>query len=574
MYKIIKFLNKHGGGAVLVAVFFGFLVVLPTLTIVFNLGDDFKGIYPSFSSTDEYYYQAKVKEISEGNGLGNIYIKENKNQPYMNSMLAEYVLAKISTSFNLPVPKLFAINDFILPILLFLLIYTLFFVSGKNKLLALIFSTIFCLIFIGTIGRPINPQFSFLFFITSVILLWKIYKEEEFKKQMVYNFLLGINFAVLLYMYPYFWTALLAVYFIILIYNLTKKRLYDVLAFAITAIPLSVPYFINTYNASLNPFYAETIARMGLFHSYFPGSYYNVAPVVVTMIFIFFLRKKIRQDNLSFSFFLLIAALLVNWQNIFTGKYILFATHYIMVTAFLVFWSIFLIFSGINKLVFKQKFLIITCLILPLTFLFFRNFNEMKYSIFTKTEINKYRQMQKLSRLFDWLNNNTLKNSVIYIVDNAEKENLFPVYTHNNLYSNSFSGVFLMSDIEMERRWVRNNIFRKSLTAEEIEFSYWDIWVQKFLDSYKNRETRKKLFGLLGIRLAKERQVPLENINRVLSDFNQVKKNNPIDVIKEYEADYIIINNDFLTGTKDKIKNTGKTKHLIDIYNYSIYKIL
>ena len=354
------------GGAILIAVFFGFLVIFPTLTVIFNLGDDFKGIYPSFSSTDEYYYQTKVKEISEGNGLGNIYIKENKNQPYMNSMLAEYVLAKISTSFNLPVPKLFAINDFALSVLLFLLIYALFFISGKNKLLALIFSTIFCLIFIGTIGRPINPQFSFIFFITGAILLWNIYKEEESKKQMVYNFLLGINFAVLLYMYPYFWTALLAVYFIILIYFLTKKRLYDVLAFAITAIPLSVPYFINTYKASQSPFYAETISRMGLFYSHFPASYYNVTPVIITMIFIFFLRKKIRQDNLRFSFFLLIAALLINWQNIFTGKYILFATHYIMVTALLVFWSILLVLSGINKLAFKQKFLVIICLILPL----------------------------------------------------------------------------------------------------------------------------------------------------------------------------------------------------------------
>ena len=561
------------GGAILIAVFFGFLVIFPTLTVIFNLGDDFKGIYPSFSSTDEYYYQTKVKEISEGNGLGNIYIKENKNQPYMNSMLAEYVLAKISTSFNLPVPKLFAINDFALSVLLFLLIYALFFISGKNKLLALIFSTIFCLIFIGTIGRPINPQFSFIFFITGAILLWNIYKEEESKKQMVYNFLLGINFAVLLYMYPYFWTALLAVYFIILIYFLTKKRLYDVLAFAITAIPLSVPYFINTYKASQSPFYAETISRMGLFYSHFPASYYNVTPVIITMIFIFFLRKKIRQDNLRFSFFLLIAALLINWQNIFTGKYIQFATHYIMVTAFLVFWAILLIFSGINKIVFKQKFLIITCLIFPLAFLFFRNFNEMKDYLFIKTETNQYRQMQKLSRLFDWLNNNTLKNSVIYVVDSTEKENLFPVYTHNNLYSNAFSGVFLMPDIEIERRWVRNNIFHKNLTAEEVEANYWNIWTQKFLDGYENREVRKKLFGLLGIKSAKERRVPLENINRVLSDFNQANKNNPIDVIKEYEADYIVINNDFLKETKDKIKNTGKAKHLIDIDNYSIYKI-
>lgn len=302
MYKIIIFLNQHCL-AILIAIFFGFLVILPTLTVIFNLNGDFKGIYPSFSSTDEYYYQAKVKEISEGNGLGNVYIKENKNQPYMNSMLAEYVLAKISTFFNVPVPKLFAINDFVLPVLLFLLVYTLFFVSGKNKVLALIFSTIFSLLFIGTIGRPINPQFSFLFFITGAILLWKIYKEKEFKKQMIYNFLLGINFATLLYMYPYFWTAILSIYFIILINNLTKKRLYDVLAFSITAIPLSVPYFINTYKASQSPFYTETIARMGLFYSYFPASYYNVAPAIIAMFFVLFLRDKTRQDIFVSLFF-------------------------------------------------------------------------------------------------------------------------------------------------------------------------------------------------------------------------------------------------------------------------------
>lgn len=569
----MKFFNGHWL-AVLVAVVFGFFVVFPTLKIVIDLGDDFKGIYPIFSATDESYYQAKVKEISEGNGLGNVYIKENKNQPYMNSILAEYALAKMSLFFNLLIPKLFAINDFVLSSLLFLLIYILFFISGKNKLLALIFSSIFCLIFIGHIGRPINPQFSFLFFVTGAIILWKIYKEEEFKKQLVYNFLLGINFAILLYMYPYFWTALLSAYFIVLIFNLTKRRIYDVLAFAIAAFPLSIPYFINAYKASQSPYYAETMARMGVFHSYFPACYYNVASVIATMIIIFFLRKKISQGNLYFSLFLLIAALLVNWQNLITGKYILFATHYSMVTAFLVFWSIFLVFSGIDKFIFKKNFLLIICLILPLLFLCFNNFNGTRDSIIIKTEINKHRQRQKLSRIFDWLNRNTLENSVVYTIDNLDEENLFPVYTHNNLYSNVFSGVYLMSDIEMERRWARKNIFLENLNEDEVEANYWHIWVQKFLDGYKNREVRRKLFGFFGIKLAQERQVPLESIDRVISDFNQIKKNNPIDAIKEYEADYIVINNAFSPETKGKIEKTGKVEHLIDIDNYSIYKIL
>ena len=101
----------------------------------------------------------------------------------MNSMLAEYVLAKISTSFNLPVPKLFAINDFALSVLLFLLIYALFFISGKNKLLALIFSTIFCLIFIGTIGRPINPQFSFIFLLLALFYCGIYTKKKNLKNR-------------------------------------------------------------------------------------------------------------------------------------------------------------------------------------------------------------------------------------------------------------------------------------------------------------------------------------------------------------------------------------------------------
>lgn len=573
MHKTLNFLYKHWP-AILIAIFFGFLVVFPTLRIILDLGDDFKGIYPSFSSSDEFYYQAKVKEISEGNGLGNIYIKENKSQPYMNSVLAEYVLAKISTFFNLPIPKLFAINDFVLSALLFLLIYALFFISGKNKALALIFSFVFCLIFIGSIGRPINPQFSFLFFITGAILLWRIYKEEEFKKRKYYNILFGINFAALLYMYPYFWTALASIYFTVLIYNLTKKRIYDVIAFSVVAFPLSIPYFINTYKASQSPFYAEAMARMGVFHSHFPACYYNVAPVVVALIILFFLRKTISQDRLYFSLFLLIAALFINWQNLVTGKYILFATHYSMVTAFLLFWSIFLILSGINRVIYRQGFLIIICLFLPLSFLCLRNFNEMKSSIFIKTEINKDRQMQKLSNLFNWLNSNTLKNSVVYAIGSDEAEILLPVYTHNNLYSNAFSGVFLMSDIEMERRWVRKNIFLENLSKEKIEVNYWDIWVQKFLDSYKNREVRRRLLGLLGIKLAEERQIPLENINRVLSDFNQAKKDNPINVIKEYEADYLLVNNDFSVEIKDRVENMTGVRHLIDVDNYSIYKIL
>ncbi|MBA3047025.1 hypothetical protein KKC83_02030 [Patescibacteria group bacterium] len=125
MNKIVIFFNKHWL-AVLIALFFGFLIVFPTLKIVLDLDSDFKGIYPIMSSDDELYYQAKVKKLTKDNNLGNVYIKDYNNLPYTNSVLAEWSLAKTANIFKISIPKLFAINDFILPAILFFAVYIFF----------------------------------------------------------------------------------------------------------------------------------------------------------------------------------------------------------------------------------------------------------------------------------------------------------------------------------------------------------------------------------------------------------------------------------------------------------------
>jgi len=277
----------------------------------------------------------------------------------------------------------------------------------------------FCIIFSEAIQRPIHPQFTFIFFILWLIFLWKILSENIFRKYIIYNFLLGILVGLLLYMYPYYWTTILAIYGTLIIYKIIKNKtnIWGLFIFLFSFLITSIPYFLNLHEASLNIFYSETLSRIGLFYTHFPTCYYNTLPVIFTLLLVIVFRSKIRDHNkMIYSLSLLFTALLINWQNLITGKYILFSTHYYMVTAFLVITVIFIAINNLNnEFKIKSAFYLIL-LIIPLFYFSANNINHFK-NLFSlsipKEETNKQQEMKDI---FDWLNSNTPKDSILYIM--------------------------------------------------------------------------------------------------------------------------------------------------------------
>ena len=74
----------------------------------------------------------------------------------------------------------------------------------------------------------------------------------------------------------------------------------------------------------------ETARRMGLIDTHWPGAFYNTFPVVCALILVVFARKMIiNKTKLYFIYLVLGTGLLINWQNLITGKYVFFSVHYL-----------------------------------------------------------------------------------------------------------------------------------------------------------------------------------------------------------------------------------------------------
>ena len=179
--KVKKILSKHWP-ALILALVVGLLVVQPTVSSILNIGvDNFKGVYPIFAD-DEEYYLARVKDVVDGHPtLGNAYIKEHQDGPYMLPPLAEWLFAKTATTLDVSVPGLFAVNDFIFPFVTMLLLYGLILSLTSSRKISLIASFLFCILFIRYFGRAINPQFSFIFLAAGLLMVSKIFFLRENK---------------------------------------------------------------------------------------------------------------------------------------------------------------------------------------------------------------------------------------------------------------------------------------------------------------------------------------------------------------------------------------------------------
>jgi hypothetical protein len=307
--KNIIFLAIRHWYVVFLGFFFSLLIVLPIAGSLHNLGlENFQGIYPMFHDDEDYYF-TKTKDIYDGHdNLGNPYLKEHKREPFMNSVLGEWVYAKTAKLFSVSIPALFFLSEFILPPLIIILNFISLFFITKSKPISFFFTFFYFLLFLGRFGRPINFQFSYLFFVVGFLCLWKIYDENFIlKKNIFFSAILGITSAALLYNYPFFLSVLLAVYGLIMLDKLFKKSeregaLKSVFSFSVFAIPLALPYVINSINAMGSPYYQETLLRMGIVSSHVPGSLQNVA--------LFILVRSYQKNSLNlitllnFAFFL------------------------------------------------------------------------------------------------------------------------------------------------------------------------------------------------------------------------------------------------------------------------------
>lgn len=556
---------KRYWGVIVLATIIGLVILLPTVLSINIIGlDNFKGIYPMFND-DEDYYLTLTKEVYDGHvSLSNPYIQEYKEGSYLFPPVPHIIYSFAANLLGISVVTMSVVNDFFLPFISVLLLYSLFWkITKGSKRLSLFLSGLFFLFFISTFGRPISPQFGFIFLLSGLNLTWLIVtNKHEVKKLILNNFSLAVCFGVLVYSYPFYWMTLGVVYALWTISVCFKDKdirywIKNWLAFFVPALAFSMPFIINTLVLKSNPLFIETNLRMGFINTHIPGSFFNVALMLLCIPAAYLLWNICKDRVVSFlPSALILSGVILNWQNIITGQTLQFPPHFYMVTILFIFIITAVGLSSIEKdklgkYSFGIKFVILFMSVL-LCLIFYKQRSEITYvvkNIYSPVNITN---LQKYAELLNWLNQNTPKDSTVYIL-NESINLLIPIYTRNNVYFATYAGFSMVSDEELENRWAIKNFFND--VGENNIKNNRDIWSNKFIDSYQSKESQRKIKQLItGNEYPQKILIEQIYIDRVLLKLEKFRQMGFEKALKTYKVDYVVL--DTRDSNYSKLENT------------------
>lgn len=518
-----------------IALVLGYLMILPFFYFQRALGEGYKGILNQIID-DELFYMARIREVMDGHSLlGNTYLWEHKNQLPQQLFLPEILLAQPLKLLELNMVEGRILYSFLLPAVAFLLTYLAFYLISPSRLWANIFAVfLFFGLYLFKFNRPVIPQFVFLFWLSQFILIWLLISRRPYKWLVILN---AVNFGSLFYLYPFYWTFYL-VFFVVLTttYFFRDKFLAkQFLKILIGGLLIGSFYFYLTFLATQLPEYQETLTRLQLVFSRSPSEIKSVSLAIVVLLLIGVLcRLKAIRINKEILFFIAgaFSSILVTNQNIITGQKFEFG-HYRMLAVFFLVFTLYYLSTPIKKVQFSTIWLGVILLIIGL--FVFRGVNGHISRTLKISEQDIY--AQKYKAVFDWLNENTQKDSVVY--SNEEISRLVPVYTANNVFYSRPANLFIISDNEVEERFILNNYFEKFSRDFVIENER-AIWGVRYIDRYSDATQANKWRELLGLGLKSEVRLPEEEINMVIFKARDIQKENLENRLKKYQIDYTI----------------------------------
>jgi len=551
------------------------VVVSPHFIASVRSDGDFSDIYPTFSD-DEIYYQARIAEVIRGHlEIGNAYIKEHENDPFLQPPVAEWLVAGISSCLGLSIPITTTLGDVVFSFISFLLLYLLLWRILQIRSWAIVYTSIFFLLFIQTFGRPISPQVTSLFLFAGLGLIYSIYTKRKnlSDNSSAFHFLVGLDVGALLFISPYYWTALAVLYFLLIIGIVWVEKTYiptfrKVGWFLLAFLPCTLLYSYYFYRASTLPGYIDSAERFGLITSHWPGSFTNILLGILFAVLIWLARKILSKENLVLVVSLVVSIFILNWQNVITGQSLQFSSHYLLVT---VLYGI-LVMAVVHRSrldLEKEKRgkigkKIGLALIVVVLILGYRQQGEFR-GLWTKWMYRPNQativSLRQQSDLFNWLNKNTPADSVVYTLG-SDYSFLLPVYTHNKVYYNFYATLFVMPNKETEDRWLINNIFNSQLDEKYLTENQRDFWGNRFLDSYQSRENRRKIMSFVSQKpYLPETQIDSQSIAELLQKFKNFKQKDIGQVLKTYQIDYILLSK--------KYPEYEQIKKVLDTSNYA-----
>ena len=439
----------------MISLVIGFIFLLPHLLIPL-LQDDSQNYSPlvvkgvDARGADEVFYAAYVQEAAEGHLIPRSNVLEWKDGLILSHAGAPFpslILGVMSLVLG-GVVNTYIFSYFFFTAISSLLMYTLSYLLTKNKTLSLIaplllfFSPTYLIKFFNDqIVQPIS-YFSrfypvlvdFPIFAVTLLTVFLLLRKQNWK----FAALSGILGGLLFYTYFYYWTFYLVFIGLLWIFYLVKKEwaLFKKITLScLLTVVIGATFFLNSLSTLTNQ--TEILHRLNAI----VGRNFNwsitifLLGIVILLLFLNYKNKEgVTGEKKDINYFLsalVLAGMVIMNVQLIIG-YTINPRHWLTTTL----WPI-LALAGIYifnflekkiqqrnvKKIIKSSFFIFIGVLLLFGMIWQITFSYNTYPVYTLSDSQL--------KLFEWLNNNTVKDEVVLSIS-SEMILLIPVYTHNN----------------------------------------------------------------------------------------------------------------------------------------------
>ncbi len=506
--KIRYYLKRHWLNLAL-AVLVGLIYVGPQLVFIFSLGGEYQGI-PMLQTANEQGYLGRIREIIDGYPKVSSYpFYEYKDQWPLMPPTGEMFYALPSLLLGISLVTVLIVSKFILPLVLFLLIY--FFIlkligdvnspatkisATAGSLLILLgydlvdYHSLWNFLFGGkNLGgsfliwsRPVNPILGAIFLFSFLLCVWAIIQKTKYLKTTVVT--AGLFLALMITSYFFSWglaVSILGILFLVYLYKREYRIVWAFISIIAIALVLTTPYWYFSYRASQSPGYSEAVLRSGLIYTHYPlVNKLLLAVLGVYLILVFTpilkrvswsnmfesLRQNIKAVWRDWHWFCLILILGSFWalnQQVITGITI-WPYHFVQYSIPLAMIVLVLLWHHYIRKKFRIFWIFTIIFIIGSALLFGLYSQTYAYN----KSYSYFRQLQIYTHVFQWLNKQP-KDCVVLVYDttNFSFNELVLAFSHCNLYeSNEF--FLLMPEDRIYHNYLVH-LRLKGVSADEIE---------------------------------------------------------------------------------------------------------
>lgn len=546
--------------AIILAVLFGALIAGQ----FFVAADKISGVFPELAD-DQNFYLSRIQDFRDGATMsGNTYLLEQKTAPPMNYLTGEGVEAFILNALNLPTQEALLLFPLLLTPIIFILTYAIFIELRTPRFYALAGTALLLFLHFEMFARPISPQFNFIFWLLAIWGMIAMTNRPSWRSVVLESLAIGFLF----YLYPYYWTHILAAFGVLFIAYLfiNRKSAWSFFGITLGSIAVGAGALLLLWENRLQPFYTESMQRLGFIGTHFPSGFVLLGIGITALLAAGFLAWKNKYDwRLLSTGSLVLGGMIAMNQHLVTGLNMEFSSHYILQIEFA---SLFLIGAALGtgdwwkklESVWVRGFLaiLLSALLLPAIWNAYTSADQLSDN---GTAYNEY------SALTTWLKKNTEPESVVYA---PEAESIFiPAYTKDNVFYARNGNIGFMSEDEVIDRFIIQN-FRANIDDAFIENHEREIFGHYYFNLHAHELQKQKLLGFFGIGSAVAEQIPQDSKNQVEERAKQLQSLSFTDAAKPYEINYVLV--DGMRNDQLSAKDLAGATLVFETARFKVYK--